>query len=148
MMKKSIYLVAVSALLSLTSAIAAPQQTTATAEQEQQTAPVQTVKPNEMRQADPQRQVKRLTKRLQLTPEQQRQLLPILSQRTEQVNAIRNDASLSVQDRRAKLRDARQESETQIKNVLTDTQRQQYDAMIQQNRSHIKRHRAGNGTAS
>lgn len=99
------------------------------------------------RQHDPQQQVQRLTKRLQLTSEQQSQLLPILTQRNDGVNAIRNDTTLSANDRRAKLRDVRQQSEAQIKNVLTDTQKQQYDAMLQRAQSHTRRHMSGTGSA-
>lgn len=138
-MTRSISILALSALLGVGAAVAAQQDKAAQAD---------VTHAKGQRQLDPERQVQRLAKRLQLTNEQQSQLLPILSQRAEQVKAIRNDTTLSATDRRAKMRDVRQESEAQIKNVLTDTQKQQYDAMAQQRRSHMKHHEAGTGSAS
>ena len=146
-MTRSISILALSALLGVTAAVAAPQADKAPARQDK-TTQADGTHANARRQFDPQRQVERLAKRLQLTSEQQSQLLPILSQRAEHVKAIRNDTTLSATDRRAKMRDLRQESEAQIKNVLTDTQKQQYAAMMQQRRSHMKHHDTGTGSAS
>ena len=144
-MKKNIYIFALSAVLGATAAIGSPQQTAAQPQQDQS---VQTdgAHANRHQQHDPQQQVARLTKRLQLTNEQQSQLLPILSQQAEQAKAMRNDANLSATDRRAKMRELRQATNAQIKNILTDSQKQQYDAMLQQARDHSKRH--GSGTRS
>ncbi len=146
-MKKNVYIFALSALLGATAAIGAPQDVSAPPQQNQ-TAPADSTRGHGHQQADPQKQVQRLAKRLQLTSDQQNQILPILAQRSDQAKALRNDASLSVTDRRAKMRDLRQESDAQIRNVLTDTQKQQYDAMLQQARSHAKRHGASTGSAS
>lgn len=148
-MKKNIYIFALSTLLGVTAAIGAPQAVSAPATQSQPTSP-DTAKGTGRHQPDPNRQVQRLAKRLQLTAEQQNQLLPILAQRQEQAKSIRSDATLSDTDRRTKLRDLRQESENQIKGVLTDTQKQQYDAMIQQGRGrmHAKRHGGNDSPAN
>ncbi len=146
-MKKNIYILALSALLGATAAIGSPQQSAAQPQQDQ-SAQTDGAGANRHRQPDPQRQVARLTKRLQLTSEQQNQLLPILSQQAEQAKAMRSDASLSATDRRAKMRELRQATNAQVKNVLTDSQKQQYDAMMQQARDHNKRHGAGTGSAS
>ena len=146
-MTRSISILALSALVGVAAAAAAPQEASAPAQQDK-TAQTDVKHANGRRQFTPQKQVERLAKRLQLTSEQQSQLLPIVSQRAEQAKAIRNDTTLSPTDRRAKLRDLRQDSEAQIKNVLTDTQKQQYDAMVQHGRSHMKRHEAGTGSAS
>ena len=146
-MKKNIYVFALSALFGAAAAIGAPQEVSGQARQNQS---VQTegAQPKRHRQPDPQKQVERLAKRLQLTSEQQSQLLPILAQRSELAKALRSDASLSATDRYAKLRELRQESDAQIRNVLTDSQKQQYDAMLQQARSHAKRHQTGAGPAN
>ena len=146
-MKKNIYSFALSALIGATAAIGAPQAVSAPAGQNE---PVQTDGTHAKRhgQPDPQRRVERLTKRLGLTSEQQSQLLPILSQQAEQMKALKSDTSLSDTDRRAKMREVRQASNTQIRSVLTDSQKQQYDAMLQQARSHAKRHGTGTGSAS
>lgn len=146
-MIKNISIFALSTLLGVTAVIGAPQDVPAPQGQDK-AAQTGGTHANGRRQPDPQRQVQRLAKRLQLTSEQQNQLLPILAQRSEQWKAIREDTTLSATDRHSKLRDLRQESEGQIKNVLTDTQKQQYDAMLQQGHSHTKRHAAGTGSAS
>jgi Spy/CpxP family protein refolding chaperone len=146
-MKKNVYIFALSALLGAAAAIGAPQDVSAPAQQNQ-AAPADSTREHGHWQADPQKQVQRLAKHLQLTSDQQNQLLPILAQRSDQVKALRNDASLSATDRRAKMRELRQESNTQIRNVLTDSQKQQYDAMLQQAHSHTKRHGGSTGSAS
>lgn len=85
-------------------------------------------------QADPSQQLRRLTKRLNLTSDQQNQLLPILTDRQQQMAALRSDSSLSPQDRRAKGRALREDSESKIKAVLNDNQKQQYEQMRQHRR--------------
>lgn len=90
--------------------------------------------------ADPSQQLRRLTKKLNLTSEQQDQLLPILTDRQQQMTALLNDGSLSAQDRHAKARALREDSDSKIKAVLNDNQKQQY----QQMRQH-RRQRGSNG---
>ena len=80
---------------------------------------------------DPNQQVQRLTKRLNLTADQQSQLLPILTERRQQMTSIRSDSSLSAQDRHAKMRAVRESSEAKIRALLTDSQKQTYDQMQQ-----------------
>jgi protein CpxP len=148
-MKKNIYIFALSALLGAAAAVGAPQEASGPA-QPNQSVQTEGAQANGHRHVDPQKQVQRLAKRLQLTSDQQSQLLPILSQRAEQAKTLRSDTSLSAEDRRAKMRELRQESNTQIRNVLTDSQKQQYDAMQQKARSHMngKRHQAPAASAS
>src|SRR5207302_8561775 len=59
--------------------------------------------------ADPSQQLRRLTKKLNLTSEQQDQLLPILTDRQQQMTALLNDSSLSAQDRHTKARALRED---------------------------------------
>ena len=80
---------------------------------------------------DPSQQLKRLTKRLNLTPDQQNQLLPILTDRQQQMSTLRGDTSLSGQERRAKARTLRQDFDSKIKAVLNDSQKQQYEQLRQ-----------------
>jgi len=78
---------------------------------------------------DPQQQLDRLTKQLQLTPDQQGKILPILQQRDQQLDALRNDSSLKPADRRAKVVSIMQDSSQQMDTVLTDPQRAKVKAM-------------------
>jgi protein CpxP len=86
--------------------------------------------------ADPSQQLRRLTKKLNLTSEQQSQLLPILTDRQQQMAALRNDSSLSAQDRHAKAKALREDSDFKIKAVLNDNQKQQYQQLQQHRRQH------------
>jgi len=86
--------------------------------------------------ADPSQQLRRLTKKLNLTSEQQDQLLPILTDRQQQMTALLNDGSLSAQDRHAKARTLREDSDSKIKAVLNDQQKQQYQQMREHRRKH------------
>jgi hypothetical protein len=113
-------------------AAAAPQQ------DQQSPAPVQN---QGHRQADPNRQIKMLTKRLNLSADQQNQLLPILSDRQQQIAAIQADNSLSSKDRHAKMRAVREDSETKIRALLNDTQKQTYDQLQQQQRDRMQQRR-------
>lgn len=78
---------------------------------------------------DPQQQLDRLTKQLQLTSDQQGKILPILQQRDQQLDALRNDASLRPADRRAKVVSIMQASSQQMDAVLTEPQREKVKAM-------------------
>ena len=86
--------------------------------------------------ADPSQQLRRLTKTLNLSSEQQNQLLPILTDRQQQMAALLNDGSLSAQDRHAKARTLREDSDSKIKAVLNDNQKEQYQQMRQHRRQH------------
>ena len=92
---------------------------------------------------DPQKQVSRLAKKLALTADQQNQILPILTDRQQQVSTIMNDSTLSQADRHAKLKTVRSDSETKLRSVLTDTQRTAYDQMQQEARERAQTRRQG-----
>ncbi|BFI97558.1 MAG: hypothetical protein RSP_30680 [Rhodanobacter sp.] len=80
---------------------------------------------------DPQKQAHRLANKLGLDADQQSKLAAILSDRQQQVAALRADSSLSKPDRKTKLLAVRQGSESQIQALLTPAQQQQY-AQLQQ----------------
>ncbi len=132
-MKKQLCIVSISALLGVGAALAAPQ--------DQNQAPPPSAE-HARRAPDPARQVKMLTKKLNLTQDQQSKLLPILTNRQQQFESLRNDTSLSPQDKHAKMRSIREDSENQIKGILTDTQKQQYDQMQQQMRERMQQRRS------
>ena len=81
---------------------------------------------------DPQRQIARLSRKLQLTPDQAAKIEPILQNRQQQMQQLRADNTLAPRDRRAKMRSIMQDSNTQLQAVLTDNQKQQYQQMEQQ----------------
>jgi hypothetical protein len=81
---------------------------------------------------DPQRQLARLTKKLQLDDAQRAKIEPILQRRAQQLQQLRTDSSLSPNDRHRRQRELMQDSNDQLLGVLNDTQKQQYQQMKQQ----------------
>ena len=100
----------------------------------------QTEMGRQRRRPNARRQLKRLTARLNLTADQQQQILPILQQRDKQMRAIHDDSSLQPQQRRQQMRDLMQGTRQKLEAVLTDSQKQQYEDMMKRGRE-----RMGNG---
>jgi protein CpxP len=75
------------------------------------------------------RQLRRMTKQLDLTADQQAQVKPILESQDQQMEQLRQDKTMSRQDRRQKMMDIRQDTSQKIEGVLNDTQKQKYEAM-------------------
>jgi len=74
-------------------------------------------------------QLARMTKALNLSPDQASQLKPILTDRLQQMEALRQNQSLSQEDKMAKMKSLRDDSNTKIEAVLNDTQKQQFTQM-------------------
>ncbi len=68
---------------------------------------------------------------LNLTPEQRAKLQPIREQMRKEVLAVRQDSSLTPQQKQEKIRDIRQNAMGQMKEVLTPEQQQQLEQMRQ-----------------
>ena len=115
--------------------------------QQQPTASTQPAQPGgEARHAmDPEKQLKHMSHRLKLSADQQNQLRPILTERQQQMQAIWQDQSLSKQDRHAKVKSVRDDSNAKIEAVLNDTQKQQFEQMQQHMRERRGEHN-GNAT--
>jgi periplasmic protein CpxP/Spy len=128
-MKKKIQALAVCAIFGIGMAMAAPIA------QDSQAAP-QTNTQSQHRQRDPHQQLQFMTKKLNLDADQQKQLLPILTDRQQQIEAIRADNTLSKKDRREKIRSVMQDSRSKIEAVLNDTQKQEWNQMRQHNHEH------------
>jgi periplasmic protein CpxP/Spy len=85
---------------------------------------------------DPDRQLEHMTKQLNLTADQQSQIKPLLVDRQQKMQALWQNQSLSREDRRSQMQAIRQDSETKITAVLTDEQKQKYQAMQERMREH------------
>lgn len=81
---------------------------------------------------DPQRQIARLSRKLQLTPDQAARIEPILQNRQQQMQQLRADTALAPHDRRTRMRTIMQDSDSELQAILTDSQKQQYQQMQQQ----------------
>jgi Spy/CpxP family protein refolding chaperone len=148
-MRKQIFTLALSTLFGLGVAMAAPQATAPASQSQDQSAAPQNGRHAGRHQVDPNKEVQHLAKKLNLTADQQNQILPILTDRQNQMKSLRNDSSLSRQDRQAKFRTIREESDTKIRAVLNDDQKKTYDQMQQQMRERREqRHEQNPGTGS
>lgn len=81
---------------------------------------------------DPQRQVRHLSRLLQLSPQQAAALAPVIAQRQQQLSQLRSDSSLDKRVRRDRLRAIQRGTDAQIQAVLTDNQKQKYAQWKQQ----------------
>lgn len=80
----------------------------------------------------PNRQARRLAKKLNLSKDQQAQIKPILVDRARQMQALHADSSLAPADRRAKAQAIQQDSRSKIEAVLNDQQKQQFEQFLAQ----------------
>ena len=74
----------------------------------------------------PDEQVARMTKRYNLSADQQAQIKPILANQQQQMQALRQDSSLSREDKMAKMKSIREDSSTKIQAILNDSQKQKF----------------------
>jgi hypothetical protein len=75
-----------------------------------------------------------MTKQLNLTDAQQQQIKPILENEARQMQTLREDSSLSQQDRMGKMIEIRQGTASQIKPILNADQQKQYEEMMNRHR--------------
>jgi protein CpxP len=88
-------------------------------------------------------QLKHLSQKLNLSDDQQAKLKPILEDQHKQMQQLWNDNSMSRQDRVSKMRELRENANTQIKSVLNDDQQKKFDQMREEQRSHMRHHMRG-----
>lgn len=91
------------------------------------------------------RQLRHLTKILNLTQDQQQQMLPILQDQQKKMESMHNDTSLSPQQRRQQMRSTMMDTHQKLEAIMTDTQKQQFEQELQQRRDRMRQHRMGQG---
>jgi len=89
----------------------------------------------------PDERLQMLTKQLNLTADEQAKIKPILVDEQKKMEDLRNDSSLSRQDRFQKMQQIRQDSSAQIRSNLNSDQQKKYDDMQKQ----MQERRHGNG---
>lgn len=72
-----------------------------------------------------------LTKQLNLTSDQQQQIKPILENESQQMQSLHSDTSLSQQDRMSKMQEIRENTNSQIKPILTPDQQTKWQQMME-----------------
>lgn len=79
--------------------------------------------------ANPKERAAHLAKKLNLTDEQKSKVEAIFQYEQKQLDKLREDSSLSREDRRAKFQQIRESTSSRVKEVLTKEQQQKYDEM-------------------
>jgi len=92
---------------------------------------------------DPAERTARLTKQLKLTSDQQPKVRAALQSENSQMQTVHQDASLSQQDRRAKMMDIRQATDSQIRALLDSTQQKKWDEMQAKREQRMQGRRQG-----
>jgi Spy/CpxP family protein refolding chaperone len=77
----------------------------------------------------PEQRLQRMTKALNLTDDQQQKIKPILESESQQMQTLRQDTSMSQQDKWGKMEQIRQTSTSQITPILTPDQQKKYAEM-------------------
>jgi periplasmic protein CpxP/Spy len=99
-------------------------------------------------QMSPERELARLSKELKLTKDQQAKIKPILDNEYQQMSQVRQDSSMSWQDRRGKFMDIRNKSMAQIRPILTDKQQAKLQQIEQRREERMKAWQASHGAPS
>ncbi len=94
---------------------------------------------------DPAQQLEGMTKRYNLSADQQTQLKPILASQQQQMQALRGDSSLSREDRMTKMQSIHAETRTKIEAVLNDDQKKQFEADQQKMQERMQQRMQGGG---
>jgi periplasmic protein CpxP/Spy len=123
MLKQSLLILAAAGLISIAAPFAGAQDTM------QQSAPMQDNGGRHHGPPDPAKRTAELTKKLNLTSDQQTKVQDALQSEHSQMESLHQDASLSQQDRHAKMMDIRKSTDDQIRGVLDSTQQKKWDEM-------------------
>ena len=84
----------------------------------------------------PDQRLQMLTKRLNLTADQQEKIKPMLESESQQMQALHQDSSLSREDRMSKMTQIRQSTNDQIKSSLNPDQQQKFEQMMSRQAHH------------
>lgn len=76
-------------------------------------------------------QLAHMTKALNLTPDQQSQIKPILQDRDQKMQTLWQNQSLSREDRHTQMQAIQQDTHSRIEAVLNDEQKQKFESMHQ-----------------
>ena len=95
---------------------------------------------------DPAQRTKELTKHLNLTADQQTKVQDALQSQLSQMQSLRQDTSLSQEDRHAKMMDIRKNTDSQIRGLLDTNQQKKWDEMQAKREQRMEDHHHGAGS--
>ena len=91
------------------------------------------------------RMLKRMTKELNLTPDQVSQIQAIQSDEATKLQALQSDTSDSGKGKHQQMKAIRDDQMSRTRAVLTDDQKPKYDAMLEQMKERQQEHHQGGG---
>ena len=92
---------------------------------------------------DPSKRAEMMAKHLNLNADQQAKVTDILKSEQTQMEGVHSDASLSQQDRRAKMMDIHKASNDQIRGLLNPDQQKKFDEMQSHREQMMQGHHPG-----
>lgn len=95
----------------------------------------------------PEQQLKRLTKTLDLTADQQTKVKPVLVDGQKKINAVRDDTTLDRRTMLGKIMQVRKDTNDQVRALLNDQQKQTFDKMLQEREERMQERRDGGAPA-
>ncbi len=78
----------------------------------------------------PDQRLQMMTKQLNLTADQQEKIKPLLENQSQEMQSLRQDSSLSRDDRMSKMQEIRQSTNDKIKETLSPEQQQKFEQMM------------------
>jgi periplasmic protein CpxP/Spy len=93
------------------------------------------------------RRMDMMSKKLNLTDDQKAKMKPLLENEVKQMQDLRQDTSLSRQEKRAKFQQMRESTNSQIRSLLNPDQQKKFDEMQQQMKERRGRWHKGGGGA-
>ncbi len=95
---------------------------------------------------DPAQRTQELTKKLNLTSDQQTKVQDMFQSEHSQMESLHQDSSLSQQDRRAKMMDIRKNTDTQVRGILDSNQQKKWDEMQAKREQRMQNRHADSGS--
>ena len=94
---------------------------------------------------DPAQQLAGMTKRYNLSADQQNQVNPILVDQQQQMLLLHLDSSLSLDEKKAKMQNIRSDSDNKIAAILNDDQKKQFEQDHQSTQERMQQRGQGGG---
>ena len=92
---------------------------------------------------DPAERTKELTKKLKLNSDQQAKVQSTLESERSQMESLRQDSSMSREDRHSKMMDIHKSTDTQIRGLLDADQQKKWDEMQSKREQWMQGHHQG-----
>jgi hypothetical protein len=94
---------------------------------------------------DPDQRLAHMTKRYNLSADQQSQIKPILQNEQQQMQAMHSDSSMSRDDKRSKMMSMHEADNQKIEAILNDQQKQKFEADQQKMQQRMQERQQGGG---